>query len=81
MRRLRPCALCGGEGRIRGRRRVEVRVPAGTADADTLPVELDGREATVAVRVRSLPDAPMIRYAALTLLALALAFLGFLLSL
>jgi curved DNA-binding protein CbpA len=31
--------------------------------------------------VRPLPDAPMIRYAALTLLALALAFLGFLLSL
>jgi molecular chaperone DnaJ len=80
-RPLRPCAVCCGAGRVRGRRRVEVRVPAGTTDADTLPVELDGREATVTVRVRPLPDSPVIRYAALTLLAVALAFLGFLLSL
>lgn len=78
-RTLRPCPLCGGEGRVPGRRRVEVRVPAGTADGDTIPVELEDREAVVSVSVRSLPDAPLIRYAAVALLVGALAFLGFLL--
>lgn len=76
---LRPCVLCRGEGRVRARRSVAVVVPAGTADGDTIPVELDGRASAVAVSVRSVPDTPLVRYAALALLVAALAFLGFLL--
>jgi molecular chaperone DnaJ len=79
-RMLRPCKLCRGEGRVRERRPVEVRVPAGTADGDTIRIELEGREAAVSVSVRSLPDAPLIRYGATAMLVAALAFLGFLLS-
>lgn len=78
-RMLRPCPLCRGERRLRGRRRVEVRVPAGTADGDTIPIELEDREAVVAVGVRALPDTPLIRYAAVAMLVAAIAFLGFLL--
>jgi molecular chaperone DnaJ len=76
---LRLCTLCGGEGRVRGRRPVEVPVPAGTADGDTIPVELGDRAGAVRVSVRSVPDTPLVRYAAVALLVAALAFLGFLL--
>jgi molecular chaperone DnaJ len=75
----RPCPDCSGEGRVWGSRKLEVEVPAGTADGDTVAVELEGRAALVTVRVGSLPDAPLVRYAALALLVAALAFLGFLL--
>jgi molecular chaperone DnaJ len=76
---LHPCGGCAGEGKVRGRRPVEVHVPAGTADGDTLAVELEDLAATVSVGVRELPDRPLLRYAALALLVAALAFLGFLL--
>jgi molecular chaperone DnaJ len=77
----RPCAKCGGVGEVNGPRPFDVRIPAGTADGDRIELELDGRDsaAAVAVRVRSLPDAPLVRYLALALLVAALAFLGFLL--
>ncbi len=76
---LRPCDVCHGEGQVRGRRSVVVAVPAGTADGDTIRVELEGQDAAVAVSVRSVPDTPLVRYAAAALLVAALAFLGFLL--
>jgi molecular chaperone DnaJ len=76
---LRPCGPCGGEGRAQGRRRLELDVPAGTADGDTIPVQLEHATAAVAVSVRSVPDTPVVRYAALALLMTAFAFLGFLL--
>jgi DnaJ-class molecular chaperone len=71
----RPCESCAGEGRVRGRRVVDVEVPAGTADGDVLLVG----ERALEVRVDSLPDAPLVRYAAVALLVAALAFLGLLL--
>jgi molecular chaperone DnaJ len=74
-----PCADCRGEGEVRGRRAVEVIVPSGAADGDRIAVDLGGREAAVAVRVRSLPDTPLVRCAAAVLLVTALAFLGYLL--
>lgn len=39
----RSCAACGGSGRRKGRRAVEVRIPAGTADGERL--RLPGRGA------------------------------------
>jgi hypothetical protein len=71
--------VCGGAGEVRGRRAIELDVPAGTSDGDVLPVVLGDREAAVEVSVRSVPDAPIVRYAAGALLVAALAFLGFLL--
>ena len=75
----RPCVTCGGAGEVQGRRPFEVRIPPGTTDGDRIELDLDGRNAAVAVRVSSLPDAPLVRYLALALLVAALAFVGFLL--
>jgi molecular chaperone DnaJ len=77
----RPCPKCSGAGEVNGPRPFDVRIPPGTADGDRIELELDGRDAAaaVAVRVRSLPDAPIVRYLAFALLVAALAFLGFLL--
>jgi DnaJ-class molecular chaperone len=71
----RPCEACAGEGRVRGRRVVEVEVSAGTADGEVMLVG----EGALEVRVHSLPDAPLVRYATVALLVAALAFLGLLL--
>lgn len=76
---LRPCELCAGDGRVLERRAIDVDVPAGTADGDTLSVALADSQGLVQVRVGSLPDSPFVRYAAMALLVAALAFLGFLL--
>jgi DnaJ-class molecular chaperone len=75
----RPCTPCCGAGRVTGRRAVEVRVPPGASDGDSVAVELEDRDARVTLRVRALPDMPLVRYAAAALLVAALAFLGFLL--
>jgi molecular chaperone DnaJ len=77
----RPCSLCQGEGAVQGHRSVEVRVPPGAADGARLPIEIDGREAAVAVRVHAPPaESPLVRWSAVGLLVAALAFLGFLLQ-
>lgn len=76
---LRPCQLGAGNGRVLERRTIDVDVPAGTADGDTLSVALADSQGLVQVRVGSLPDSPLGRYAPMALLVAALAFLGFLL--
>jgi molecular chaperone DnaJ len=80
-RRLRrPCALCAGAGEVQGRRAVRVRVPAGVADGERVPVEVGGREAVVAVRVVPLPDDSLaVRAVAVAGLAGGLSFLAYLL--
>lgn len=75
----KPCALCGGKGVVQGRRFVQVGVPPGVADGELLPVDIDGREAAVAVRVHaSPPESRLVRWSALALLAGALSFVAFL---
>jgi molecular chaperone DnaJ len=75
----RPCAACGGEGRVSATRTVAVDVPAGATDGDTVALPVEDEAAVIAINVRSLPDARLVRYAATALLVAALAFLGVLL--
>jgi molecular chaperone DnaJ len=71
------CRECGGDGRLARERELEVVVPPGTCDGAFVPLP-DGE--SVRVRVRPLVDEPrLVRYGAAAALAVAVAFLVFLL--
>jgi molecular chaperone DnaJ len=71
------CRECGGEGRLAGERELEVDVPPRARDGDFVALP-DGE--SVRVRVQPLVDEPrLVRYGAAAALAVAVAFLVFLL--
>jgi len=79
-----PCAACLGTGTRTVERAVRVRLAPGTADGDSIRVAAEGDvdrtdgtrgDVVVVVRVASAPDLPLVRYASLAGLAVALAFL------
>jgi DnaJ-like protein len=73
-----PCPQCDGAGVDTARESAEVVVPAGVADGERLPVGEGTNE--VVVRVLAAPaDRPVVRYAALLGLCVALVFLWLLL--
>ena len=80
-----PCAVCLGKGTRPARRTVQVRVAPGTSDGDTIRIPGEGNadrisgeigDAVVVVRVAGAPDLPLIRYASLAGLAIALGLLA-----
>jgi molecular chaperone DnaJ len=81
-----PCSQCGGEGTVRAERRIRLLVPPGVQDGAQLRVGGDGNDAgagsipgDLLVRVKVLPpprDPRLVRYAALVLLAVAIATLA-----
>jgi molecular chaperone DnaJ len=85
-----PCSQCGGEGTVSAERRIRLLVPPGVEDGAQLRVGGDGNDAgagsipgDLLVRVRVLPpprDPRLVRYAALFLLAVAIATLVFYVS-
>jgi molecular chaperone DnaJ len=76
-----PCKSCGGAGRLTQSHRVQVTVPAGVRDGQSLEVG-DGRPSPyVVVRVQQVPEAPhLFRYAAGVALVVACVFLILLLQ-
>ena len=79
-----PCGVCLGTGTQPVRRTVHVRVAPGTSDGDSIRILSEGNasrisgevgDAVVVVRVVGTPDLPLIRYASLAGLAIALGLL------
>ncbi len=79
-----PCAVCVGTGSRPVQRTVRVRVAPGTSDGDSVRISGAGDadriggelgDALVVVRVADAPDLPLIRYASLAGLAVALGLL------
>ena len=80
-----PCAGCLGTGRQPVERTVRVRVAPGTADGDRVRIPGEGDaeriggelgDAVVMVRVAAARDLPLVRYASLAGLAIAIGFLA-----
>jgi len=71
-----PCKSCGGAGQLTESHRIQVTVPAGVRDGQSLEVG-DGRPSSyVVVRVQSVPEAlHLLRYAAAVALVVACVFL------
>lgn len=70
------CAECNGTGRMRGDRRLTVRIPPGSTSGALVSAKAEGDGAGdvfVVLRVRPDRDSPLVRYAAAVALALAVA--------
>jgi molecular chaperone DnaJ len=73
-----PCPACDGTGVSTVYESAEVRVPAGAADGERVPIGEGSREVVVRV-LAAPPDYPLVRYAAVLGLLVALVFLWLLL--
>jgi molecular chaperone DnaJ len=75
-----PCPECDGEGTTTRERTITVRIAPGVEDGAQLRVAGGPESSHLLIRVLPRPESRLIRYAAAALLALALAFLVFLLQ-
>ena len=70
------CKSCGGAGRLTERNRVQITVPAGVQDGQSLEVGEGRPSPYVVVRVQPVPEAlQLVRYAAALALVVACVFL------
>jgi DnaJ-class molecular chaperone len=75
---VRPCPECDGDGRVRTRRTIKVRIPAGVEDGTRLRVMGEPEEDHLLVRVTSGPmDSLAVRWASTALLAAAISLLAY----